>query len=182
MRGKTWQQFPPFLPALFSQERGSANRLGLCFLLRERVGTPGGGRESVGGCWKQVWATALVSRDSLPIGPRDFSQHQVLPGKSMSPSYHNCHSSSASPREPWSAACRAPPRLGQACPSPVLPEDSTLPRIWATASSPSFPLPHLLLSLPPTFLPPFLSSFLNKISLCLIFWIVNTFSRLQKSL
>ena len=150
MRGKTWQQFPPFLPALFSQERGSANRLGLCFLPRERVGTSGGGRESVGGCWKQGRATALLSRDSLPVGPQDFSQHQVLPGKSMSPSYHNRRSSSASPREPWSAARRAPPRLGWACSSPVLPDDSTLPRIRATASSPSFPLPPPLLSLPPS--------------------------------
>lgn len=147
MRGNTWQQVPPFLPALFSQERGSANRLGLC-LCRDRRR----GHESVGSCRKQGWATALLSRDSLPVGPRDFSQHQVLPGKSMSPSYHNRHSSSASPREPWSAARRACPRLGRACSSPVRPDDSTLPRIQATASSLSFPLPHPLLSSLPSYL------------------------------
>lgn len=163
MRGNTWQQVPPFLPALFSQGRGSANRLGLCLGRDHRRG-----HESVGSCRKQGWATALLSEDDLPVGP---------PGTSPSTRFYlvvQCPLLiivvTQAPSQPQGAVICSTSGLSPGWAGPALPQSKSLMPLLCPGSRQqlplSFPLPH------PPFLPPFLSSFLNKISLCSIFWII----------
>lgn len=160
MRGNTWQPGSSFLHS-FLRKR-SANRLGLCFGWQD---TWGGGHESVGSCRKQGWATALLSRDSLPVGAHGTSpstsyhlvSHPLLmlsPSPKLSqPQSHESHTSGISAGQ------------GLFFPSPGL-MPLPLPRIQATASSPLFPLPH------PSFPPP--SYLLSLINFTLLnFWIVN---------
>lgn len=167
--------------ALFSGEE--------CQQAKPVFSSPGAGRdprwghESGSSCWKQGWAAALMSHYCRETA--------CLWGHGTSPSTRFYLASQCpliiivTQAQPAPGSCdlqHVGPLLGWAEPALL---QSYLMTLLCPGSGWQLPLPPSLSLIPsfpshPPSLPPFLYSFLNKTSLCLIFWIANTFSRLQK--